>query len=516
MLLLKLFTNLGLLMHFDTPELRNLVVLNTQWLLDVMCELLCLRSMSEKLKRSRNHAPEWRHLRRSGRLDTRLLPEIWPSLSADQCNTMLAYMIKFGLVCPLPTVEDEEQIYVVPALLPVCATDVAVWQPNDDIDQNARFNFIHADGDWDDATGFLPNGLFFTLVAALLSDIDALDVKANLKHLYRDRICISGAQLFMLILRPERHCIELTVRNDTAGDPAIAASLISAHLESGIVERYGVQFLLEVPCSNCGMQTHASRHRCNHCRSKLAVEVWIPTVADVADSNVLQVYNGLSLPEEFRGVKIFISYFSAESQDLFQSLTALLTVIGCVVFQPTKDLINPSQQEMRDAVAGVDLVLAIWSPGYFGSKWCRAEAHEAANKSIPLVPVYNGDLAIQKQIIDGLDRQDQISNAVFSKNIVKVQDVSESSESTTRRIVETISKHSLRPGQPRPSSAPKQIDFTPHPPIVDAVVAPSIDVGLVHAGSKQVCLHAMLLCTIHGHILIGTCVGIATIAAAAR
>ena len=78
---------------------------------------------------------------------------------------------------------------------------------------------------------------------------------------------------------------------------------------------------------------------------------------------------------------------------------------------------------------------------YLFSKWCRHEAHEAAIKNIPLVPVYNGDRAIQKEIIDGLDRRDAISNAVFSKNLVKVQDVSESSETTTRRIVEAVVKH---------------------------------------------------------------------------
>ena len=198
----------------------------------------------------------------------------------------------------------------------------------------------------------------------------------------------------------------------------------------------------------------------------------------------------VSLPASLRGAVVFISYYSAESQDLYQSLTMLLTTFGCKVFQPTRDLINPSQQEMRDAVAACDLFFSVWSPGYYFSKWCRAEAHEAAIKNIPLVPVYNGDKFIQQQIVGGLDRRDAISNAVFKKNLVKVQDVSESSENTARRIVETIVKHSLKPGEPRPLPASVQIEFTAEPPTaagggVAAAPAPEEE-GLVHAGSSQV------------------------------
>ena len=196
--------------------------------------------------------------------------------------------------------------------------------------------------------------------------------------------------------------------------------------------------------------------------------------------------DGLSLPPELRGVAIFISYFSAESQDLYQSLTAQLTMLGCKVFQPTQDLVSPSSDEMRANVAASDLAFSIWSPAYPFSKWCRHEAHEAVVKSIPLVPVYNGDKAMQKAIIDGLDRRDAILNAVFSKNIVKVQDVSESSETTTRRLVDTVVKHALRPGRPRPAPLANPPKFTAQPPSADEAVAlPDDGAGLVHAGDLQ-------------------------------
>ena len=40
--MLELFTDLGLLMHFNVPGLRELVVLKSHWLLNSMRNLLCL------------------------------------------------------------------------------------------------------------------------------------------------------------------------------------------------------------------------------------------------------------------------------------------------------------------------------------------------------------------------------------------------------------------------------------------------------------------------------------------
>ena len=43
--MLELFTDLGLLMHFNRPGLRDLVVLKNHWLLNNMRNLLCLRHL---------------------------------------------------------------------------------------------------------------------------------------------------------------------------------------------------------------------------------------------------------------------------------------------------------------------------------------------------------------------------------------------------------------------------------------------------------------------------------------
>lgn len=37
------------------------------------------------------------------------------------------------------------------------------------------------------------------------------------------------------------------------------------------------------------------------------------------------------------------------------------------------------------------VVIALVSPGYFGSKWCRKEVIAAKEANVPIVPVYAGD-----------------------------------------------------------------------------------------------------------------------------
>ena len=96
-----------------------------------------------------------------------------------------------------------------------------------------------------------------------------------------------------------------------------------------------------------------------------------PPSPALAPAPAVAAGGALALPAELMGVMIFISYFAKESKELFHSLVSLLTMLGCKVFQPAQDLVNPSQQEMRDAVANSDLVLSIWSLSYFTSKWCR-------------------------------------------------------------------------------------------------------------------------------------------------
>ena len=189
---------------------------------------------------------------------------------------MLEYMIKFGLVCALPKQQHERQEYAVPALLPVCTDTKPVWPAGgEDSDASASIFFIHGDGDWEESTGFLPQGVFFSLIAALLHDMGDVDAKSGLKHLYRDRICVRGSQLFMVVLKPDDHRIELTVRAEDSADPATVAARMTSLLGSGIADRYGVQYRLEIACTKCGTLTSTRHPRCSECAAPLDPKAWV-------------------------------------------------------------------------------------------------------------------------------------------------------------------------------------------------------------------------------------------------
>ena len=56
MLMLKKFNDLGLLMHYNEKNLRELVVFKPQWLLNRMRDLFCLRGMDKQ--QMENDVPE--------------------------------------------------------------------------------------------------------------------------------------------------------------------------------------------------------------------------------------------------------------------------------------------------------------------------------------------------------------------------------------------------------------------------------------------------------------------------
>ena len=136
-LLLRLFTDVGLVMHFDVDGLRDLIVLQPRWLLNHMRNLLCLRHLddmageaedgSEKaellqLKDKVEHSSARTvlcNLRDNGLLEPdAALPELWSDLSAEHRDSMLQYMVHFGLCSRVPGSETEATAWLVPSLLP--------------------------------------------------------------------------------------------------------------------------------------------------------------------------------------------------------------------------------------------------------------------------------------------------------------------------------------------------------------------------------------------------------------
>ena len=117
--LLNFLHDLRLLIHFDdTSELNDVVVLDTQWLIDVFKEVITVRLYHPK---DRRFVDQWQKLETEGILEEKLLRHVWSSLirRTETCKFLIAIMEKFSLLCPLPLPIDTSRSkqYLVPSML---------------------------------------------------------------------------------------------------------------------------------------------------------------------------------------------------------------------------------------------------------------------------------------------------------------------------------------------------------------------------------------------------------------
>jgi hypothetical protein len=342
--MLHLHSSLGLLMHFDSPRVREIVILKPQWLLNLMTSVLCQRQIEEKKRAAQDTVPEWRRLQSQGRLDVKLLPEIWPHLAAAQRDELLGYMNLFDLCCELPC---EAGIYAVPSLLPAC-TEAAWVETNADI--SATIRFIHEDGEWGEARGFLPQSLFFSLMMQLVAF--ARDSKQAMKHLYSDRVCFFDGLCFMLRAKLDECRMHITVQGDSnePTKPGAVANRICGCLDDGLAKHYGVRFRLEVKCSatpNCGgIVAVNDAARCDICRKsqQTVVAPWMAehaeavaakatTVAAVTKSAFrLETPVFSTIPMEQRQYDFFLNHCQASGQDQCRTLAMELRAAGASVW----------------------------------------------------------------------------------------------------------------------------------------------------------------------------------------
>lgn len=91
------------------------------------------------------------------------------------------------------------------------------------------------------------------------------------------------------------------------------------------------------------------------------------------------------------GSRVFISYVEGESAEVYTALHGILRGKGFSVFHGRTQLVKSTTDEMRDFVRGANVFIAVLSPGYFRSKYCRAEADEAINSGVGVIPVFDGD-----------------------------------------------------------------------------------------------------------------------------
>ena len=107
-----------ILIHFDnTKELNKIVILDPQWLIDVMKKVITIKRYDDG---EGEFKFLWRKLEKEGILEEKLLQHVWEPLTGEDATieSLIAIMEKFSLLCSWPTSDDlSSRKYLVPSML---------------------------------------------------------------------------------------------------------------------------------------------------------------------------------------------------------------------------------------------------------------------------------------------------------------------------------------------------------------------------------------------------------------
>ena len=153
--LLNFLHDQRIVIHFSgSPELERIVILDPQWLVDVLKNVITVR----RFKHTEHPVKDlWIQLEETGILDEKLIDHAWRDLLDNQENhkSLIAVMERLSLISPWPSSKDSKQ-YLVPSMLMSPPTD-DVLQLLDSVNVPSLFVTF--------ASGRVPLGLFSRLIS---------------------------------------------------------------------------------------------------------------------------------------------------------------------------------------------------------------------------------------------------------------------------------------------------------------------------------------------------------------
>lgn len=184
----------------------------------------------------------------------------------------------------------------------------------------------------------------------------------------------------------------------------------------------------------------------------------------MADRSKVENSRPLSGPKEHH---VFISYTAREMDSVFETLLSTLSFMGLNVFNQRRDLagVTVNLAEMQAHAQGSRVILALLSPSYFDSKWCRGEVEAAAAAGVPIVPVYAGGSYAEKDIKKLMEARNDPERgtaikACFKENLIDVHNpthlsdcISDLKQKVIRRFVDSSGLAAPAP-MPVPASVP--------------------------------------------------------------
>ena len=297
--LLNFLHDQRVLIHFDdTPELSKMVVLDTQWLINVFKEVITIRPFDSKEKKFKEL---WFRLEKEGVLEEPLLEHVWGPLyrKRDTCQSLIAIMEKFSLICSWPSSDGScGKEYLVPSML--------MSHPPEEIMKliaSAKIPSLFIKFE----TGQVPPGLFPRLVLQVLQWCKQECASPEQPQLYQNfvRIYRSEEVNCSVILLCHMSSIEVVVHRGNGGDEvaqpsksAVSSPVNSNHdpfacavlrqlelmLESMRREfcwlqnmKYEVSFLCPV-CCHGGVVSYCRTHRTKGCKQEECLHFWPESV----------------------------------------------------------------------------------------------------------------------------------------------------------------------------------------------------------------------------------------------
>ena len=113
---LNFLHDLRILIHFDdAPKLENMVILDPQWLIDLFRKVITVKPFERKSDEPQ-YKELWKRLQDKGVLEEQLIQVAWRNFTDETKEILIVIMEKFGLLCPMPSVGEEER-YLVPSML---------------------------------------------------------------------------------------------------------------------------------------------------------------------------------------------------------------------------------------------------------------------------------------------------------------------------------------------------------------------------------------------------------------
>lgn len=127
--LLTRFTELGLVLWYESPELRNIVVLDPQWVITAVCTIIRdpIHGPALSPHSQRKFATFVKRMSTNGVLYEALLPQLLPNTHylPEERKTLVTLMEKFGLLVRLFGDKAEtNRRWLVPPLLEFCDADI--------------------------------------------------------------------------------------------------------------------------------------------------------------------------------------------------------------------------------------------------------------------------------------------------------------------------------------------------------------------------------------------------------